>query len=296
MLKKRLILHFCMGMVTGAVFASGACASPSLLPKEPPKGWMLAEGPRVFTKTNLFKHINGQAELFFKYGFQRCTFAVYRDRSNPDQQIDVDIYDMGNVLQAFGIFSRFREEDRPIGVGLDSYLDDHSALFYQGKYYVALYATEPNPGVLKQLARKVSENLLDPSPPPREISFFPKEGLKPGSIQYVAEGFLGHQFLPRGFQGTYANGDKEFQLFLAIFKNPEEAKSGLRVFRNYLSNKGKIDQETPAGFGPDVVRGKDPYQGDILVLQKESYLVGVASSEFGGKEENHLADLLKNVK
>lgn len=285
-----------MRMVTAVVFASGAWASPSLLPQEPPKGWVLAEGPRVFTKTNLFNHINGQAELFFKYEFQRCTFAVYGDRSTPDSQIDLDIYEMGSVLQAFGVFSRFREEDRPMDIGLDSYLDDHSALFYQGKYYVALYATESNPDVLKQLAREVSKNLSDPSPQPREISFFPKESLKPGSIQYVSEGFLGHQFLPRGFQGTYAERDKEFQLFLAVFKNPQEAKSGLRAFRNYLSNKGKIVREIPARFDPNALRGKAPYQGDILVLQKESYLVGVASSELGENEENRLADLVKNVK
>ena len=205
MRKKRFILCLCMG-IAGVVFALEAGANPSLLPKEPPKGWILAEGPRVFTKANLFEHINGQAELFFKYGFQRCTFAVYKDPNNPDRQIDLDIYDMGNVLQAFGIFSRFREEDRSMDIGIDSYLDDHSALFYQGKYYVALYATEPNPEVLKELAKKVSGNLSDSSPPPLEISFFPKEGLKPGSIQYMSEGLLGHQFLKRGFQGTYVDG------------------------------------------------------------------------------------------
>jgi hypothetical protein len=105
--------------IAGVVFALEAGANPSLLPKEPPKGWILAEGPRVFTKANLFEHINGQAELFFKYGFQRCTFAVYKDPNNPDRQIDLDIYDMGNVLQAFGIFSRFREEDRSMDIGLD---------------------------------------------------------------------------------------------------------------------------------------------------------------------------------
>ena len=180
-------------------------------------------------------------------------------------------------------------------VGLESYLDDHSALFYQGKYYVALYATEPNPDILKQLARNVSGNLSDPSPPPREISFFPREGLKPASIQYVAEGLLGHQFLKRGFQGTYADGNKEFQLFLAVFKNPGDAKAGLGAFRHYLLTKGKLIQDTAAGFGPEALRGKAPYQGDILVLQKASYLVGVASPEFGGKEEEYLADFVKHV-
>ena len=295
MRKKRFILCLCMG-IAGVVFALEAGANPSLLPKEPPKGWILAEGPRVFTKVNLFEHINGQAELFFKYGFHRCTFAVYKDRNNPDRQIDLDIYDMGNVLQAFGIFSRFREEDRSMDIGLDSYLDDHSALFYQGKYYVALYATGPNPDVLKQLATRVSGSLSDSSPSPREISFFPKDSLKPGSIQYISEGLLGHQFLKRGFQGTYVDGNKEFQLFLAVFKSPAEAETGLRAFRNYLSTKGKIVQEIPAGFGPNALRGKAPYQGDILVLQKASYLVGVASPEFGGKEEECLADFVNNVK
>ena len=295
MRKKRFILCLCMG-IAGVVFALEAGANPSLLPKEPPKGWILAEGPRVFTKANLFEHINGQAELFFKYGFQRCTFAVYKDPNNPDRQIDLDIYDMGNVLQAFGIFSRFREEDRSMDIGLDSYLDDHSALFYQGKYYVALYATDPNPDVLKQLATRVSGSLSDSSPSPREISFFPKDSLKPGSIQYMSEGLLGHQFLKRGFQGTYVDGNKEFQLFLAVFKSPAEAETGLRAFRNYLSTKGKIAQEIPAGFGPNALRGKAPYQGDILVLQKASYLVGVASPEFGEEEEGRLSDFVNNVK
>ena len=181
-------------------------------------------------------------------------------------------------------------------IGLDSYLDDHSALFYQGKYYVALYATDPNPDVLKQLATRVSGSLSDSSPSPREISFFPKDSLKPGSIQYMSEGLLGHQFLKRGFQGTYVDGNKEFQLFLAVFKSPAEAETGLRAFRNYLSTKGKILQEIPAGFGPNALRGKAPYQGDILILQKASYLVGVASPEFGEEEEGRLSDFVNNVK
>ena len=155
------------------------------------KGWTLASGPQTYTKKTLFEHVNGQAELFFKYGFQKSAFAIYQEKKNQKNQIDLDIYDVGNVLQAFGIFSRFRNEDRPAGIGLDSYLDDHSLLFYQGKYFVMLYAVESNPPILKELGMAVSSKILDPSLPPKEIGYFPKEGLKPGSIQYFPKVFWG---------------------------------------------------------------------------------------------------------
>ena len=234
----------------------------SLIPKKDiPDGWALIEGPRIYTKKSLFEHIDGQAELFFKYGFQRSVFTIYQNRENSDHQIELDIYDMGNVLQAFGIFSRFRAEDRVLGIGLDSYLDDQSALFYKGKYFVMLYSTESNPSVLKQFSMAVSLKITDHSPPPKEIGYFPKNGSKPGSIQYFPEGLLGYQFLKRGFQGTYIEKEenkgegKEFHLLLAIFKNPQEAISALKVFRDNLYKKGKIDRGSPSPFGSNALKG-----------------------------------------
>ena len=81
---------------------------------------------------------------------------------------------MGNVLQAFGIFSRFRSETQPAGIGLDSYLDDRSALFYKGKYFVMLYAAESNSSTLKQWAMEIASRIFDPSLVPKEIGYFPK--------------------------------------------------------------------------------------------------------------------------
>ena len=259
--------------------SSEAVTLESLLPKDIPDGWALIEGPRIYTKKSLFEHIDGQAELFFKYGFQKSVFTIYHNRKKPDHQIELDIYEMGNVLHAFGIFSRFRAGERPLGIGLDSTLDDQSALFYKGKYFVMLYSTESNPSVLEQFSMAVSLKITDHSPPPKEIGYFPKNGSKPGSIQYFPEGLLGYQFLKRGFQGTYVekveakvedkdkvkvevkaedkdkgkveakvevenkekpkSEGKEFDLFLAIFKNSQEAISALKVYRDNLSKKGK---------------------------------------------------------
>lgn len=271
----------------------------SLVPqKDIPEGWTLIDGPRTYNKKTLFEHIDGQAELFLKYRFQKSVFAIYQSREKPDHQIELDIYDMGNVLHAFGVFSRFRNEDRPMGIGLDSFLEGGSALFYKGKYFVMIYGTEPNPSFLKEWAMKVSSGIPDHSPPPEEIGYFPKRGLKPGSIQYFPEGLLGHQFLKRGFQGTYiseAEG-KEYHLFLAIFKNSQEAINVLKIYKDHLSKKGRIDSGSPHPFGLSGFKGKDPYQGKLFVLQKGHYLLGIVGFEKEKEAENRLIEFAKNVK
>ena len=286
-------------------FEASSWAAPleSLLPKKDlPEEWTLAEGPHPYTKKTLFERINGEAELFFKYGFQKSVFAVYQNKKSREDQIEVDIYDMGNVLQAFGVFSRFRNEDRPGGFGLDSFLDDHSALFYRGKYFVMLYAPEPNQEILRQFSKLISPKLSDPSPPPQEISYFPKNGLKPGSIQYFPEGLLGHQFLKRGFQGTYVEKvegkaeDKAFKLFLAIFQNSQKATQALREFKDNLSKKGKVSTGSIIEFETRALKGEDPYQGKVLVLQKGFYLLGVVGFEKEEDGENRLAEFTREVK
>jgi len=285
----------------------------SLIPKKDiPAGWALIQGPQTYNKKTLFGHINGQAELFLKYGFQKSVFAIYQSKKSREDQIEVDIYDMGNVVQAFGIFSRFRNEDRPGGFGLDSFLDDHSALFYKGRYFVLLYAVESNPDLLRQFSKLISLRISDPSTPPREISYFPNDGLKPGSIQYFPEGLLGHQFLKRGFQGTYVEKveakdkvedknkakteGKEFHLFMAIFKDSQEAVSALEVYKNDLSKKGRVLSGGLIQFGTRALRGEDPYQGKVIVLQKGFYLLGAVGFEKEEEAENRLAEFVKNVK
>jgi hypothetical protein len=223
----------------------------------------------------------------------------------------VDIYDMGNVLQAFGIFSRFRNEERSAGFGLDSYLDDQTAFFYKGNYFVLLYATEADPSPLKRMAVMVATKIRDSSPPPREIDFFPRKGLKPGSIQYFSEGLLGYQFLRRGFQGTYSEkaqvkaeakvedklgtGDKESQLFLAMFKNAHEATDALKTYRDHLSRKGNVQSEIPPSFGSNALKGEDPYKGRVMVAQKGVYLLGIIGFENDKKAGILLSEFINNT-
>ncbi len=291
-----LAMSFFMG---GEVSFGGSLET--LLPlKGLPEGWRLMEGPRTYNKKTLFEHINGQAELFIQYGFQSSVFVIYQHRKKNQTQIEMDLYDMGNVLNAFGIFSRFRSEDRPGGIGLDSYFDENSGFFYKGRYFVMLYATESNPELLKEWALRVSNRISDHSPPPREISFFPQRGLKPGSLQYFPKGLLGREFLKQGFQGLYSGEKgiegKEFHLFLSVFKDSKEAGETLNSFKTDMAKRGKILASPHARFGKAEVSGIDPYQGRILILQKGFYLLGAVGFEREEDLEKVFSDFLKKVK
>jgi hypothetical protein len=233
-------------------------------------------------------------------------FVLYQNNSNSKDQIEVDLYDMGSALQAFGIFSRFRSGDRPAGVGSESYLEDTSLLFYKERYFVMLYATEADASILIRLAETISSEIPDSSPPPKEIDYFPKNGLKPGSIEYHAEGLLGYQFFKRGFQGVYlekvedkdklrAEGD-EFHLFLAIFNNSRDAEEAMKTFRDSLSKRGKVDSTTLARFGPNGLKGEDLNRGKVIVVLKRFYLAGIIGFENLKSAEKLLEGFVKNIR
>jgi len=303
-----IIFSFLAVLLPSQDVLSGTTRIESLVPKTAPNGWSLRDAPETFTRETLFEHIDGQADLFVQYGFERSVFAIYRNVNSPDAKIDMDIYDMGNSLQAFGVFSRFRQEESTAGIGLDSYLGDRYALFYKGKYFVALQATDSNASSLKLLAQEVESRISDNSAPPQEIGYFPKIGLKPGSMEYFPNGLLGHQFLKRGFKASYVENDekktdaktmsegRDFHLFLSIFENPQEALDALRLFREHLFKKGRLVEGISTRFGNDALAGVDPYQGKTIVAHKGPYLVGAVGFEQDGEGEQRLAEMMKEVK
>jgi len=292
----KMVAVFCILMALLCHEPSSAGGIESLLPEELPKGWAVVEGPKTFNRKTLFEHIDGQAELFLKYGFMKSVFTGYQNSKRREDQIDLDLYDMGNGLQAFGVFSRHRNDNRPGGFGLDSYLDGQSAFFYQARYFVMLNSVEPNPSILKQMALAISFRIGDSSRPPREIGFFPQQGLKPGSIQYFSEGLLGHQFLKKGFQGAYFDGTKEFSLFIAMYKNAKESGHALKAYKDYLSKKGKVDLSSPTWSGDATIKGEDPYKGRMICIQKDSHLLGAVGFETLEAGEDRLKELMMNIR
>ncbi len=302
-----ILLYLCVCLSLPVDVFSEPSSVESLVPTQTPDGWVATDTPQVFTKETLFEHINGQADLFLQYGFEKSIFTVYQKQSSQER-IDLDIYDMGNVVQAFGIFSRFRQDDHSAGIGLDSYLEDRYAFFYKGKYFVVLQSSESRPSSVKKLARMVESRIIDSSLPPKEIGYFPKNGLKPGSIEYYPQGLMGRQFLKRGFKATYLVPETnehnkkagveglDSNLFIAVFDSPDEAESALKSFEEVLSKRRNTRAVIGMQPGFETVKGEDAYQGNLIIVRKDHHLAGAAGFERDNDAESLLADLIKQIK
>jgi hypothetical protein len=72
--------------------------------------------------------------------------------------------------------------------------------------------------------------------------------------------------------------------------------SALQVYKDDLSKKGKIHLWIPNQFGSNGLKGEDPYQGQIIIVPKGSYLLGIVGFEKEENAENRLAEFIKAVK
>jgi hypothetical protein len=176
------------------------------------------------------------------------------------------------------------------------------------------------------MAMTISSSIADSTPAPKEIDYFPKDGLKLGSIEYHPEGLMGYQFFRRGFQGTYVEkdqvkveneakvegkdkdevkagskykttpDDKEFHVFLAIFNNSQDAENALNIYREDLSKKGKVHSWVSTQFGSNALKGEAPYRGKVLVVPKDFYLAGIVGFENLKSAEKLLEEFVKNIR
>lgn len=203
-----------------------------LLPKV--EGWKLAEKPRFYTHENLFDYINGNCELYFSYGFRGLVSAVYSNSSDPEKTVTVDIYDMGTPISAFGIYSSMSHSDLSYGViGCEAIISPLQVRFWQDRYEVEINSgtTKENPEkMVRNMAKNVSLNLPN-CQTLLELTWLPERNLVPHSLKYVADGFLGHGFIPGGLEATYTIQNQEIRGFLAKCDNDDQARHCLNQYR-----------------------------------------------------------------
>ena len=250
-----------------SILPAGGCAA----------GWVMDGKPALFTEETLFDHINGEAELYFPYGFDSLATARYVRKAASGSEIAADVYRMGSLLNAFGIWSNYRKADAPgCTVGADCVLSSSQMLFYQDRYFIRLQATGmPTPGqdVFLACGRAISAKLPPGKGRPGELEIFHVQGVVPKTERYLPQSVLGYPFFRRGMTAEANLNGERAQVFVVF----EDSAAGARkAFDQYLASlKEEGRMATLSGKeGRISLEGIDPLYGKMIVEQSDRYLIG----------------------
>jgi len=249
----------------------------SLLPQIP--GWTQSEKPQTFLPGTLFEYIDGAAEAYLGYDFKELVVAQYKEDKSK-AALTLEIYDLGNDKNAFGIYSAERyPESRFVSIGNEGYVEEGTLNFIVAGHYVKLlcYDCEGKAGeVLSQFARDVAQKIGTKGSLPPLLALFPKEGLVAHSEKFILHNFMGYSFLHDGYLAGYKVKDLEFELFIIEGKSEADA---VDMLKQYLSSQVKNNQppdEIPLGY-----HIKDRYAQNIYIARAGKVICGVTKVKDG---------------
>jgi hypothetical protein len=241
------------------------------------QGWTLKDKVAVFDKDTLFDHINGEAELYFPYGFDMLATATYMNRDNSEIWIVADVYRMASLLDAFGIYSNYRKADAAsVTVGSEGFVSPSQLMFYQDRYFVRLQvtgATGLGQDAFLACARSVSEKLPFNTRPIGELESLRMPGIVPKTERYIAKSLLGYHFFRRGIIADAILSGERFQVFLVPEDSVAAAREAFDHYRSYLKAEGKnIQLQGERNY--EAIAAVDPLYGEIFVEQSGRYVIG----------------------
>jgi len=240
--------------------------------------WTIDGNIELYDKETLFNHINGEAELYFPYGFAALASANYINKINQELSIVADVYQVASLLDAFGIYSNYRKPNNlPVSIGADGFASPSQLMFYQDKYFVRLQVSgETNlpKDILLACARAISQNLPAGAGPPRELDVLNIPALVPQSERYLAQSLLGYAFFRRGLIADVQVLEEKMQIFAIPEDTQALARRTFDQYCAYLQAEGRSVQLT-GDAASRLVIAVDPLYGGVQVMQSGKYVAGV---------------------
>jgi hypothetical protein len=242
----------------------------SLLPDPVQMGGQFT-GESVFYSENLWEYIDGAAESFHAYGF---VALIHQDYQIDDSEVTVDIYDMGHLNRAFGMYASERSPDyRFLDIGAEGYGDEFGLNFYQDRYYIKLSIfseADITLPLLQQFAEDLSKTIQTGKNLPEIFSRFPIENRIGHSEQYMHTEPLGHAFLSPVFSAQYQIGEEVCTLLISVPKSEAEAIHQSEKLGDHFKQTGKIEKIPEVNAS--AFRAISVYQTETIVVPHNHFV------------------------
>jgi hypothetical protein len=277
--------------------AAALCAAPAhaagpqsvLPPASAVKGWHQIGASKLYNSNTLFNLIDGEAQAVMEYAFAGEAHADYAPAGQSRPVLTMDVFDMTDPLNAFGLFSSSdRISGKPVAIGTEGVLIEPSGLnFWKGRYVVRTAIVQVNPAAkaaLSAFSRAAASRIQGAGKPPAAIQALPP-GRQPRSERYVRANVAGHAFLKNAVAARYPQLGQGAELFIAQYPTPAAAKAALDSYRAF--EKGSGTGLAPlSGIGSGGFKAVDRYAKNVVVAQKGRSLVGVHHARDAAAAQN----------
>jgi len=248
---------------------------------------------QVFPPEKLYEYIDGAADLYLSYNFQKLEVAEYQNVYKAT--IVIELYRFNDRDQAFGIYSQERPPAETDGnyqtIGAQGYQEGLLLNFINGNFYIKISGTDipdSEENVINLFARQMAAK-IDPHPLlPVELQCFPTSGLQPYSEKFINRNFLGYEFLHSAFTADYRISGEECKLFIIKGKDGNECGQMVQA----LKKKDSAHSEQSATGEYHLT---DPYMGLIQFNWRQNFIWGTVGLKDSSACKDYLEALTKNV-
>ena len=202
-------------------------------------GWRQVDTTTTYDSETLFDFMNGAADLYFTYGFERLAVGKYQNADGVELQVEV--YGVATDADAYGLFT-YNSYGEPIDLGIDGELESGTRLaFWQRRTFVQVIAREPvDDETLRAFGQAVHSALPEGGERPEIVQALPTGGMQPGSARFFrqkmaldnliwlgSKDVLGLGEDVEGVLAHYQIDGQEADLILVAFPDDQRAQDAL---------------------------------------------------------------------
>ena len=147
-------------------------------------GWIKADSLRRFSAPNLYRHINGGAEIFLELGFQELLVQKYQ---NENQKLKIESYKMESPESALGIYLMKMGRETPHSdISSRNTCNQYQYTLVKGNYFILVYNFTGDSTLLPVMT-KLSQAILKQIDH-KEIKIFnimPTQDMKPNTQRII---------------------------------------------------------------------------------------------------------------
>jgi hypothetical protein len=256
--------------------------------------WEASGQDMVYDRKTLYDYMDGGAEVYLAFDFREAFVRKFKGPSSQDE-IALDIYDMGSPEEAFGVFSCDRQ-DPEAGIGQESEYGPGLLRFRQGRYFVSITASgdeQRAEKVILELGKAIATKLGPAGPLPDLLRCLPEPGLKTNRTSYFhgiinlnnrffvsSENILNLDRQTECVFAEYAAGpDKSGVLLIVRYPDESRARAAYQSFcKAYLPEAGQSGTALTENRKWTMARNRGNYLAVVFEAASKEYAEALHSA------------------